>query len=178
MNKDEMVEQLVEMLQKQEAVAIGMPDDVQTIMIKQNKALHKAINILSNEYMDKPYYIMFEAPGRPFWTSEEDLTPLATTDNNRPQSKKSDETPRRGWHKIVPTKQSDPVNHPTHYTQGDVECIDAIKAATESLNGYEGFLAGNCMKYIWRFKVKNGKEDLEKAGWYLKKLMEVEDVHD
>lgn len=49
MNKNEMIEHLVELLQKQEAIAIGMPDDVQNIMIKRNKALCKAINILSEE---------------------------------------------------------------------------------------------------------------------------------
>jgi len=62
------------------------------------------------------------------------------------------------------------VNHPSHYTQGGIECIDAIKAATEGLNGFEGYCTGNAIKYLWRWKHKNGVEDLKKAHWYIKKL--------
>ena len=64
----------------------------------------------------------------------------------------------------------DMVNHPPHYTQGGVECIDAIKAATEGLNGFEGYCTGNAIKYLWRWKRKNGREDLEKAAWYMERL--------
>jgi len=64
----------------------------------------------------------------------------------------------------------DMVNHPSHYTQGGIECIDAIKAATEGLNGFEGYCTGNAIKYLWRWKHKNGVEDLKKAHWYIKKL--------
>ena len=62
------------------------------------------------------------------------------------------------------------VNHPPHYTQGSIECIDAIKAATEGLDGFEGYCTGNAIKYLWRWKHKNGVEDLKKAHWYIKKL--------
>lgn len=64
----------------------------------------------------------------------------------------------------------DMVNHPPHYTQGGVECIDAIKAATEGLNGFEGYCTGNAIKYLWRWKHKSGVEDLKKADWYIRKL--------
>ena len=64
------------------------------------------------------------------------------------------------------------VNHPSHYNQGGVECIDAIKAATEGLNGFEGFCTGNALKYLWRWKRKNGTEDLDKAVWYINRLKE------
>jgi hypothetical protein len=59
---------------------------------------------------------------------------------------------------------SDPVNHPSHYTSGGVECIDAIEAA-----GYaEGFNRGNAIKYLWRAgKKDNEMADLRKAKWYL-----------
>ena len=63
----------------------------------------------------------------------------------------------------------DMVNHPPHYTQGGIECIDAIKA-TEGLDGFEGYCTGNAIKYLWRWKHKNGVEDLKKAHWYIKKL--------
>lgn len=64
----------------------------------------------------------------------------------------------------------DPVNSPSHYTLGSVECIDAVEAATEGLTGFEGFCTGNAMKYIWRWKHKGGAEDLDKAVWYLNRL--------
>ena len=66
------------------------------------------------------------------------------------------------------------VAHPKHYS-GKIECIDCIESAVADLNGFEGFLAGNVIKYVFRFKRKNGKEDLQKAEWYLSKLMEVQE---
>lgn len=68
-------------------------------------------------------------------------------------------------------KINDKVNHPSHYTQGGIECIDAIKAAVIGLNGIEAVCTGNIIKYIWRWKFKNGLEDLKKARWYLDKLI-------
>lgn len=64
------------------------------------------------------------------------------------------------------------VNHPLHYTSGKVECIDAIESATGDLTGIEAVCTGNVIKYVWRWKLKNGIEDLEKASWYLHKLIE------
>jgi hypothetical protein len=62
--------------------------------------------------------------------------------------------------------------NPNHYKQGKVECIDAIESATINLNGFEGYLVGNIIKYTWRYDNKNGLEDLFKANWYLDKLIE------
>lgn len=70
-----------------------------------------------------------------------------------------------------PDEQNDPVNHPAHYTQGGIECIDAIEAACTGLDGQEGYLVGQVIKYIWRWKHKNGLQDLEKAKWYLERLI-------
>jgi hypothetical protein len=64
----------------------------------------------------------------------------------------------------------DMVNSPPHYNQAGIECIDAIEAATG--DGYEYYLQGNIMKYLWRYRYKNGVEDLKKAQWYLGKLIE------
>ena len=62
------------------------------------------------------------------------------------------------------------VNRPPHYKQGDVECIEAIKSATG--DGYQGYLQGNIMKYIWRYRAKGQRlNDLRKAEWYLKELI-------
>lgn len=64
------------------------------------------------------------------------------------------------------------VNHPKHYNTGGVECIDGIEAACTGLSGFEGFCTGNAIKYLWRWKNKGGKEDLEKSKWYIDKLLE------
>ena len=66
----------------------------------------------------------------------------------------------------------DPVNRPAHYTSGGIECIDAIQASMTP-EEFKGFLKGNAMKYLWRYRLKgNPAQDLEKAGWYLSRLTE------
>ena len=67
----------------------------------------------------------------------------------------------------------DMVNSPPHYNHTGIECIHAISAATDE--GFKYYLQGNIMKYLWRYKYKNGSEDLKKAQWYLNKLIEVVD---
>ena len=69
---------------------------------------------------------------------------------------------------------ADNVNRPPHYNQAGIECITAIQAATG--DGFEYYLQGNIMKYLWRYRYKNGIEDLKKAQWYLNKLREVTDA--
>jgi len=65
----------------------------------------------------------------------------------------------------------DMVNSPPHYNQTGIECIHAISAATD--NGFKYYLQGNVMKYLWRFDYKDKPlEDLQKAQWYLDKLIE------
>lgn len=64
----------------------------------------------------------------------------------------------------------DPVNKPSHY-QGKVECIDAIESAIEGLSGMEAMCTGNAIKYLYRWKEKGGVEDLNKAIWYIKKMI-------
>ena len=67
----------------------------------------------------------------------------------------------------------DMVNSPPHYNKTGIECIDAIIAMTDE--GFEYYLQGNIMKYLWRYRYKNGIEDLKKAEWYLNKLIDVVD---
>ena len=68
--------------------------------------------------------------------------------------------------------ENDSVNHPSHYTQGDIECIDAIEASMSS-EEFRGYLKGQIIKYIWRYEDKeNPLEDLDKDNWYLTKLRE------
>jgi len=66
--------------------------------------------------------------------------------------------------------KEDMVNNPSHYNQAGIEAIDAIRAATGE--GFEYYLQGNILKYLWRYRYKNGVEDLKKAEWYLKVLIE------
>tara|TARA_R100000329_G_scaffold143055_1_gene126840 strand:- start:1754 stop:1972 length:219 start_codon:yes stop_codon:yes gene_type:complete len=63
----------------------------------------------------------------------------------------------------------DMVNSPPHYNAGGIECIDAIEASM-SKEAFRGYLKGNMLKYIWRYENKGGKEDLDKANWYLTRL--------
>lgn len=62
--------------------------------------------------------------------------------------------------------------NPDHYKQGGVECIEAITSATFNKTGIEAFCTGNVIKYIWRYELKNGLEDVKKAKWYLERLIE------
>jgi len=62
----------------------------------------------------------------------------------------------------------DPVNHPEHYNQGSVECIDAIEAALTP-EEFRGYCKGNALKYIWRERLKGQDESLQKATWHLNK---------
>ncbi len=68
-------------------------------------------------------------------------------------------------------KNTDMVNSPPHYNQTGIECIHAISAATNT--GFKYYLQGNILKYLWRFDYKDKPlEDLQKAKWYLDKLIE------
>lgn len=65
------------------------------------------------------------------------------------------------------------VDHPDHYqSTAGLEVIDAIEAFTHDLYGIEAFDTGNVIKYICRWKKKNGIQDLKKAMWYLQHLIE------
>ena len=66
----------------------------------------------------------------------------------------------------------DMLNHPSHYkAKNGMEVIDVIEAFTANLEGYEATHTGNVIKYICRWKEKNGLEDLRKAQWYLNRLI-------
>lgn len=65
----------------------------------------------------------------------------------------------------------DVVNKPAHYRQGGVECIEAIKAAVTTAPPVQAVYVANILKYVWRYREKNGMQDLMKARWYLDELM-------
>lgn len=74
----------------------------------------------------------------------------------------------------APVLQGDNVNHPTHYTDGGIECIEAIEAALTT-EEFRGYCKGNIQKYVWRERMKGGTESLKKAQWYLDRLIELDE---
>ena len=70
-----------------------------------------------------------------------------------------------------PPAENNAVKHPSHYTQGGIECIKAIEASMTP-EEFQGYCKGNVMKYIWRWREKNGLEDLKKAQVYLGWMIE------
>ncbi len=66
----------------------------------------------------------------------------------------------------------DNVNHPAHYNQAGIECIDALKAATINKPPFEAVCVSNVIKYLWRYESKNGLEDVQKALWYIERLLQ------
>jgi hypothetical protein len=65
----------------------------------------------------------------------------------------------------------DEVNHPPHYTQGGIECIDAIRAALTP-EEFRGYCKGNVLKYTWRERIKQQNIAMEKAQWYINQMLE------
>lgn len=66
---------------------------------------------------------------------------------------------------------TDLVNHPPHYNQGDIECIDAIAAALGP-DGFRAYCKGQVIKYLWRADHKgNATQDIAKADWYMQRLV-------
>lgn len=72
--------------------------------------------------------------------------------------------------KLFSEEPVDNVNHPSHYTQGEIECIDAIEASMTH-QAFLGYCKGNAMKYLWRYENKGGGESLEKARWYINRMI-------
>jgi len=96
------------------------------------------------EHVPLPYHVETECKKLHSWFTADELEPA-------PVIKES----------LTP----DNVNHPPHYNQGGIECIEAIKAALGS--GFVKYCTGNVIKYLWRYDLKGGIEDLKKAAWYL-----------
>ena len=105
------------------------------------------------------------------------ICPMANSFANNPNVKldcskcksyiaaKNDQQKQNIAAEIFKAQNHNTVSHPAHYTSGGIECIDCIKAALGE--NFMGFLIGNVIKYTYRYKHKNGIEDLKKARWYL-----------
>ncbi len=107
----------------------------------------------------------------PFIDDEPDFKKLADllveTTKHRLAARESD-----AW--IESNVEQDNVNNPSHYADGEIECIDAIESSMTH-EAFCGYLKGNIQKYIWRYEKKGGIESLKKGQWYLNKLIEIED---
>lgn len=66
-------------------------------------------------------------------------------------------------------KTTDNVNHPDHYNYGEIEIIDFIEQVSEHYNPVVAVHIANAIKYLSRAPHKNGKEDIEKARWYIER---------
>jgi len=75
-----------------------------------------------------------------------------------------------------PELQPETINHPSHYVDGAIECIEAIEAQLTA-EEYRGYLKGNCVKYLWRERHKGGLESLKKCGWYLDRLIQFDEAN-
>lgn len=64
------------------------------------------------------------------------------------------------------------VNPDYYKSKSGIECIDAIMAATQNKAGNEAVCVANVIKYLWRYEEKNGVEDVEKARWYVERLID------
>jgi hypothetical protein len=95
------------------------------------------------------------SPDLPFWTDGSNMFDEARIDQ-------ISQNGNDGLH-------YDAVNHPPHYTQGGIECINAIKAALTP-EEWRGYCKGNALKYVWRERHKGGDESLQKAAWYLARM--------
>ena len=98
--------------------------------------------------------------------------PRTNKENLRKKAGKVSEEVLKELNKALP---DDSVNHPSHYTHGGIECIDAMESAfgTEAVMW---FCVCNAFKYVFRCKSKiNDKEDLQKAIWYENKYLELRD---
>ena len=102
--------------------------------------------------------------------SIDDATPKEWDEVNMNSVKKEEGTWTTNFIADVVNEICREINNPSHFNSGDVECIDGIEASL-SKEEFEGYLHGNIIKYVWRFKYKGGVKDLQKAEWYLKKLM-------
>jgi hypothetical protein len=65
--------------------------------------------------------------------------------------------------------EQEDLTNPGHYRFAEIECIDAIRAQLTQ-DAFKGYLQGNVVKYLWRWRHKGGKADIQKAMWYLQKL--------
>ena len=134
----------------------------------KNKAIETKVIAVDKKDIKKAVSILVESKPESFETRAV-----------KPINKKTIEEIKKtvNYDAITPSRElvnqcldSDNVNSPKHYASGSIECIDAIEASM-SKDSFNGFLKGNVQKYLWRYEQKGGVESLEKAQWYLNRLI-------
>lgn len=137
---------------------------------------------MSDEEVNEAYRIVFESESEQYpcctcryFGPQYDDTECVGCKNHTPWSSPEYVTAPIKWTPAIndpAPSEEDLVNHPNHYTSGGIECIDAIKASMTPIE-YAGFLKGQVLKYVWRYRLK-GKpvQDLKKARFYLDRLIQ------
>lgn len=155
---------------------------VEEIVFNDDNDNVATINSLGNLYdiTDNNEFVLWSK-------SIEDKTESVSEVKRQPSlSKWLDNALKRGQEKFTNTvrqfndlqqrKPNDTVNHPSHYNYGDIETIDFIEQVTQYYNPNVAYHIGNAIKYLARSPHKNGKEDVEKARWYIERAFENWDV--
>lgn len=137
-------------------------------------------NHLSNHEIDACNHLERNPKPVVLWQRDQDepfLTPECTLNDQYAEIEQVRQVEIHGTVKAEPDLTplffgaKDNVNHPSHYTQGKVECIDALESATIGKSGIEAVCVANVIKYLWRYEEKNGLEDVKKAKFYLNRLL-------
>ena len=147
---------------------IAKPDDVLVIRNEQGIIIYNAL--VKQRHMDI-FYDLYVKWCKCCYSVTPDFAEfeLMVCDLVRFESMKCDYITEKDE---IPFDMVDMVNHPKHYIQGGLETIDVIAAFTQGLEGIEAVCTANAIKYICRWKNKNGVEDLKKAQWYINHLIE------
>ncbi|WP_199192627.1 DUF3310 domain-containing protein [Staphylococcus haemolyticus] len=142
--------------------------DLKVDNIVQFQAAFKGITAMQTAIVNRVYAI--EKGLKTVWKAEvENQAGYKFTLTDNDDFMKVDEPFTR---KVDMQEQQDVVNKPKHYTYGDIEVIDYIEQVTKNYKPELAFAIGNAIKYISRANHKNGKEDLDKARWYLNRVFE------
>lgn len=137
-----------------------------------NDKIDRVFEVIEYDALTKVYWVA-AGTGRNI-VYEEDCKPWGLSDAVKAAGEAMNSADLFG-DRVTCKAYPDNVEKPLHYTAGHIECIDAIKAATTQ-EEFEGFLRGNVLKYLWRCNLKSNKtEDLNKARWYLNRLIEETD---
>ncbi len=133
----------------------------------------------NNEWISYDNYSSTLEHSRVVWQRDQDepfSTPECTLNDQYAEIEQVRQVEIHGTVKVEPDLNfgaaqavKDNVNHPSHYADSAIECIDAMEAMMTP-EQFIGYLRGNLFKYQWRYEKKNGIEDLKKAQWYLEKL--------
>lgn len=144
-----------------------------------SKWIEKAIED-SEEYINKVKSNDFE-----LWSKQIEDKTESVSESFNSRLRKNIEAQNEYLKSLVKTKQSndlqqrkrnDTVNHPSHYNYGEIEVIDFIEQVTRHYNANVAYHIGNAIKYLARSPHKNGKEDIDKARWYIERAFENWDV--